>query len=222
MNEIINRINEQNIHFLFKMKILSLLSSLLSYEELKRDIRTDFIEGELRPFMMPKNPKQIFSLNYARTVEGQNESTKEVEYIKNILQLLAIMPTNYKELATPIDNLIAEYQGYLSKLESIEGCNRDLVNALFELEDSPVITEVSRNFLLASYKKTGELAIYHDPYPIVYTLFNNSEKSILACDSPIDMLVSALKYNNGRVTLGLKVISHIQAGTAKIFISSSL
>jgi hypothetical protein len=114
--------------------------------------------------MMPKNPKQIFSFNYARTVKGQNQSTKEVNYIKNILQLLVTLPINDKELETPIDHLTAEYHSYLSKLESIEGYHRGLVNALFKLEDSPIITDVSRNFLLSSYKDNGELTIYHDPY----------------------------------------------------------
>jgi len=111
--------------------------------------------------MMPKNPKQIFSASYARSIEGQIESVKEVEYIKNILHLLATLPQHYQELASPIDNLVAEYQGYLGKLESLPDCNRDLINALFELEEEPMIADIGRNFLLASYQSTSELCIYH-------------------------------------------------------------
>jgi|JI6StandDraft_1071083.scaffolds.fasta_scaffold01994_15 hypothetical protein len=85
--------------------------------------------------MMPKNPKQIFSANYSRSIEGQIESIREVEYIKNILHLLSTLPQNYKELSGPIDILVAEYQAYLGNLESLPDCNRDLINALFELED---------------------------------------------------------------------------------------
>lgn len=54
-----------------------------------------------------------------------------MEYIKNILHLLATLPQNYKELSGQVDNLVAEYQGYLGKLESLPDCNRDLINALF-------------------------------------------------------------------------------------------
>lgn len=81
--------------------------------------------------MMPKNPKQIFNMTYARSIEGQIESVREVEYIKNILHLLATIPKNYEELAEQINNLVVEYQTYLNKLESLPDSNRDLINALF-------------------------------------------------------------------------------------------
>lgn len=76
LDEIIARINCQNINFLFKMKILTLLAGLLTYEQLTEQLKYDFIEGELKPFMMPKHPKMIFTASYAETSEGIIESAK--------------------------------------------------------------------------------------------------------------------------------------------------
>ena len=57
--------------------------------------------------MMPKHPKSIFTASYASTSEGVIESSKEVEYIRNILNLLTILPNFYPQVAGTIDDLIA-------------------------------------------------------------------------------------------------------------------
>lgn len=55
-----------------------------------------------------------------------------------------------------------------------------------------------------------------------YSFFNNSETSILPCDSPIDLLVTPLKYSNFKVLLGIRTISYIQTGSVRLLISTSL
>lgn len=81
--------------------------------------------------MMPRNPKQIFSQQYANSLEGADESAKEVEYIRNIMTLLIVLPTKLTELMPVIDNLIAEYHSYLSKLEGMADANKELINTLY-------------------------------------------------------------------------------------------
>ena len=98
------------------MKILTLLAGLLTYEQLTEQLKYDFIDGELKPFMMPKHPKAIFTSSYASTSEGIIESSKEVEYIRNILNLMTILPNFYPQVSRSIDDLIAEYRDYLTVL----------------------------------------------------------------------------------------------------------
>jgi hypothetical protein len=43
LTEIFNRINEQNIAFLFKIKIIIVLAEILPAEELRKDLRVNFI-----------------------------------------------------------------------------------------------------------------------------------------------------------------------------------
>ena len=174
LHEIMARINSQNINFLFKMKILTLLAGILTYEQLTQQLKTDFIEGELKPFMMPRHPKLIFTTEYALTQEGIIESSKEVEYIRNILNLLTILPNYYPEVAVAIDNLIIEYRDYLTVLEAINDSNKELISVLLELSDEPSITDVSRNLLLAVYQKTPEIPLLNSPNTFSYQLLNSS------------------------------------------------
>lgn len=85
-----------------------------------------------------------------------------------------------------------------------------------------MIVDVARNFLLATYKQTSELAVYREPYEVKYHFSNDAEKSIMPCDSPIDLLVSPLYYSNFKAVLGVRVVSHIQPGAARLLVSTSL
>jgi hypothetical protein len=42
--------------------------NILIYSDVK--LKLDFLEGEVSPFMMPKNPKPIFDYEYSLTIDG--------------------------------------------------------------------------------------------------------------------------------------------------------
>ena len=100
IQELIERCNEPKMYVLFKFKLIATFvrldcyKSLLTYSETKLDL--SFLEGEVSLFMMPKNPKPIFDLEYSLTADGEIESRKEIETIKVIMDLLnAVMEVHH-------------------------------------------------------------------------------------------------------------------------------
>jgi hypothetical protein len=80
---LINRCNDPSIYFLFKFKLIGRLLDLSWYRENFKylqgaKLNFEFIEDEVRPVMMPKNPKPIFSYEYSLTYDGEIESRKEI------------------------------------------------------------------------------------------------------------------------------------------------
>lgn len=79
---------------------------------------------------------------------------------------------------------------------------------------------MSRNFLLSLYHKTPELAIYSYSLPTQCSLMNNTEHSLLPCDSPIELTVTANRFLNGRVLLNLRTVHHLPTGASKVILST--
>jgi hypothetical protein len=76
IKQLIELCNGPTINLVFKFKLISTIvkldvyaKNIIPYSEIK--LKMDFLEGEIAPFMMPKNPKPIFYYEYSLTADGE-------------------------------------------------------------------------------------------------------------------------------------------------------
>lgn len=203
---LVNRCNDASIYLFFKFKLALKLLCLEWYrgnhQYLKSKLDLDLILKEVVTWMMPKNPKPIFSYQYSLTYDGEVESRKEIEEIKVIVELLTTVPKVHEQLAPQFENTILQYHAYLADLEAKEDANRELINCLQTLEADYYLNSSQRHFLLAllpssphlhslNYETTLDQQLLFSPCE---TLASEEEVNVFGPMSPIQLTITVQSH----------------------------